>query len=91
MQRIGSDVPILFGSNRMPIAAGTRLGQYEVQDYIGQGAMGVVYRAYHPQLARTGAVKVLQALSPDLDSTARFRREAQAIASSATAPLSVSV
>ena len=64
----------------MPIAPGTKLGQYEVQAYIGQGAMGVVYRAYHPQLARTGAVKVLQALSPDGDSTARFRREAQAIA-----------
>ena len=64
----------------MPIAPGTKLGQYEVQAYVGQGAMGVVYRAYHPQLARTGAVKVLQSLSPDDDSTARFRREAQAIA-----------
>ncbi len=42
--------------------------------------MGVVYRAYHAQLERTGAVKVLQALSPDEDTTARFRREAQAIA-----------
>ena len=42
--------------------------------------MGVVYRAYHAQLERTGAVKVLQALAPDADSTARFRREAQSIA-----------
>src|SRR5256714_3140187 len=42
--------------------------------------MGVVYRAYHEQLERTGAVKVLQALSPDEETTARFRREAQAIA-----------
>jgi eukaryotic-like serine/threonine-protein kinase len=42
--------------------------------------MGVVYRAYHAQLERTGAVKVLQALSPDEETTARFRREAQAIA-----------
>src|SRR6266705_976869 len=42
--------------------------------------MGVVYRAYHAQLERTGAVKVLQGLGGDLDSTARFRREAQAIA-----------
>ena len=62
------------------IAPGTKLGQYEVQDFIGQGAMGVVYRAYHAQLERTGAVKVLQAMAPDPDTTARFRHEAQAIA-----------
>jgi Protein kinase domain len=42
--------------------------------------MGVVYRAYHVQLERTGAVKVLQGIAPDTDSTARFRHEAQAIA-----------
>jgi hypothetical protein len=42
--------------------------------------MGVVYRAYHAQLERTGAVKVMQALSPDADNVARFRHEAQAIA-----------
>src|SRR5690242_17144195 len=42
--------------------------------------MGVVYRAYHAQLERTGAVKVLQAMTPDADTAARFRHEAQAIA-----------
>jgi serine/threonine protein kinase len=62
------------------IGPGTKLGQYEVQDFIGQGAMGLVYRAYHVQLQRTGAVKVLQGIAPDADSTARFRHEAQAIA-----------
>ena len=64
----------------MSIASGTRLGQYEVQDFIGQGAMGLVYRAYHSQLERTGAVKVMQAITPDPDTVARFRHEAQAIA-----------
>ena len=64
----------------MSIATGTKLGQYEVQDFIGQGAMGVVYRAYHSQLERTGAIKVMQAISPDTDTVARFRHEAQAIA-----------
>ena len=64
----------------MSIATGTRLGQYEVQDFIGQGAMGLVYRAYHAQLERTGAVKVMQAMTPDPDTVARFRHEAQAIA-----------
>ena len=64
----------------MSITPGTKLGQYEVQEFIGQGAMGLVYRAFHVQLERAGAVKVLQALSPDPDTTARFRHEAQAIA-----------
>ena len=64
----------------MPVAPGTKLGQYEVQDFIGQGAMGLVYRAYHTELERTGAVKVMQAITPDADTVARFRHEAQAIA-----------
>ena len=42
--------------------------------------MGVVYRAYHAELERVAAVKVLQGLATDPDSNARFRREAQAIA-----------
>jgi serine/threonine protein kinase len=64
----------------MPIQPGTILGAYEVQELLGQGAMGTVYRAYHQALARTAAVKVLSALTPDPDATARFRREAQSIA-----------
>jgi Protein kinase domain len=62
------------------IATGTKLGQYEVQDFVGQGAMGMVYRAYHSQLERTGAVKVIHGMTPDADTVARFRHEAQAIA-----------
>jgi eukaryotic-like serine/threonine-protein kinase len=64
----------------LSIAPGTKLGQYEVQDFIGQGAMGLVYRAYHVQLERTCALKVLQGIAPDPDTTSRFRHEAQAIA-----------
>jgi Protein kinase domain len=64
----------------VPVAPGIKLGQYEVQDFIGQGAMGLVYRAYHTELERTGAVKVMQAITPDPDSVARFRHEAQSIA-----------
>ena len=63
----------------MPIAPGTKLGSYVVQDFLGQGAMGVVYRAYHAHLERPAAVKILQGLAPDADSVARFRREAQSI------------
>ena len=64
----------------MPIAEGTKLGPYVVQDVLGQGAMGIVYRAFHAQLERTGAVKVMHGLAPDGDSVSRFRHEAQAIA-----------
>ena len=64
----------------MPIGPGTHLGQYVVQDFLGEGAMGVVYRAYHPDLERVGAVKILHGLTVDPQSAARFRREAQAIA-----------
>ena len=42
--------------------------------------MGLVYHAYHADLVRTVAVKVLQAIQPDADTVARFRHEAQAIA-----------
>ena len=64
----------------MSIQPGTKLGSYEVQEFIGQGAMGFVYKAYHSQLERTGAVKVLQGLAFGPDAVARFRHEAQAIA-----------
>ena len=64
----------------MPMQPGVKLGAYEVQDYVGRGAMGVVFRAYHEGLARMGAVKELQVLAPDPDASARFQREAQAIA-----------
>ncbi len=63
------------------------LGSYELEDRIGKGGMGEVYRARHRLLARPAAVKLI---SPDaLDSSRpdaseviveRFRREAQAAA-----------
>src|ERR671913_224642 len=66
----------------MSIAAGTRLGPYEVVSPLGSGGMGEVYRARDTRLGREVAIKVLpDHFSTDSDRTARFRREAQVLAS----------
>lgn len=60
---------------------GQTLGRYRVLDPLGRGGMAQVYRAYHPQLDRYVAVKVLRSdLVEEGGFLARFRREAQAVA-----------
>jgi len=64
----------------MSLAAGTKLGPYEVLSPIGAGGMGEVYRARDSRLDRTVAVKVLHAhATPTPDALARFEREARSI------------
>jgi serine/threonine-protein kinase len=66
----------------LPLSPGTRLGQYEILAPLGSGGMGEVYRARDTKLQREVAVKVLpSAVSDDPDRLARFRREAQLLAS----------
>ena len=43
----------------MTLAAGTKLGPYEILDLIGAGGMGEVYRAHDQRLGREVAIKVL--------------------------------
>ena len=65
----------------MSVAAGTRLGPYEVLGLIGAGGMGEVYRARDTRLDRTVAIKVLPTdIAADHDRRARFEREAKTIA-----------
>jgi serine/threonine protein kinase len=60
---------------------GQTLGKYRVLEPLGRGGMARVYRAYHPQLDRYVAIKVLRSdLVDDEEFLARFRREAQAVA-----------
>jgi Tol biopolymer transport system component/tRNA A-37 threonylcarbamoyl transferase component Bud32 len=66
----------------LSLAAGTRLGPYEIVAPIGAGGMGEVYRARDPKLNRDVAIKVLpEIFSLDPDRLARFTREAQTLAS----------
>src|SRR5687768_12063479 len=66
----------------MSLAAGVRLGPYEVVSAIGAGGMGEVWRARDISLGRDVALKILPdhfALDPER--LARFKREAQILAS----------
>jgi serine/threonine protein kinase len=66
----------------MPLTAGSRIGPYEVVAPLGVGGMGEVYRARDAKLNRDVALKVLpDAFALDSDRLARFRREAQVLAS----------
>jgi Tol biopolymer transport system component len=66
----------------MPLAAGTKLGPYEIIAPIGAGGMGEVYRARDTRLDRTVAIKVLPTnLSENTQLKQRFEREARTISS----------
>jgi serine/threonine protein kinase len=60
---------------------GQSLGKYRILEPLGRGGMAQVFKAYHPQLDRYVAVKVLRSdLVEESEFLARFRREARAVA-----------
>jgi tRNA A-37 threonylcarbamoyl transferase component Bud32/tetratricopeptide (TPR) repeat protein len=73
-----------IGNDAPPLSRATCVGRYIVLECIGRGGMGVVYRAYDPDLHRTIAVKLVRADSRNPDHRQRLRarlmREAQALA-----------
>jgi serine/threonine-protein kinase len=66
----------------MPLTAGAHFGPYEILAAIGAGGMGEVYRARDTKLNRDVALKILPSeFALDPDRLARFKREAQVLAS----------
>ncbi|HEY7242154.1 MAG TPA: serine/threonine-protein kinase [Burkholderiales bacterium] len=59
-----------------------RIGKYQITEVVGRGAMGVVYKAFDPNIRRTVAIKTIRLDAAEDDRTSavltRFRNEAQA-------------
>jgi serine/threonine protein kinase len=65
----------------MTFAVGDTVGPYRIMEQIGQGGMATVYKAYHANLDRYVAFKVLHpAFKEDPGFLERFKREAQIVA-----------
>jgi serine/threonine-protein kinase len=77
---------VVYGLGREVVAL-RRAGSYQLEELLGSGGMGEVWRARHRMLARPAAIKLIRRPLPNsarqpppIDLAQRFEREAQAIA-----------
>lgn len=72
--------PSVDDGEQMP-DVGDRVGRYVIEQRIGEGGMGVVYRAFDPEVGRNVALKFARARRGTIDAKvwSRLRREAQAL------------
>lgn len=77
---IGATSHVIYGL-RAQVRDAVQLGQYTLEEKLGQGGMGEVYRAKHSRLRRATAVKLLPASLSSESAVARFESEVQMTAS----------